>query len=693
MTSTVANGATLAAGLLLLSAQVGAQQPQPASTGYNPAGIYSLDEWMTMSSVGSFIWSPNGSHIFYTSDAADTGTDEIFRLDVRSGTTEQLTGAAPHEGPGPVAKDRPEPKQNVTISRDGTTLYYTSARFFQRMYNLYAMPVTGGTARQLTFHDGLIETDPAPSPDGSTLAYFVRTSRGTEIRLLDLNGRASWPRLLDVSDAEERAPVWSPDGSRIAMQRSGTIWIYDMETGTADPIGGDEYPGGFGSPAWSPDGSLVAVSNGASGFSQIGVIDLTTGDLTPITYEQRDHSSVSWSPDGQWLTFVRTDEVGMSREIVVAAADGSSDPRVLVSGKGVRSSPQFSPRGDSIAYIETTPNRVRDIWLIPATGGEPRQLTNSMGSVDPDRLSVPKEVFYPALDNLRIPALLYRPPDLDPTKKYPVIVALHGHPGQWNHSMNTVWQYFVQKGFVLIAPNPRGSRGFGAGFHDLHVGDEGGTEYEDVMGSLKYLATLPYVDMTRKASDGGSGGGYMSYTIAVHAPGVYMASDPSGVHETFQAQIIRVAASSRRFQPLERYISPGRFGTESRTPTTYRTEFGGPYELLYDRVEERSPLNYVERVTVPQLIMVGLRDGSVPYNGSRRWVQRMHQLGKGDLVEYIEYPDEDHSLSRYRSTVRDRLVRMERFLEDKLNLRQRDRVPETEHPPHDREFKHEQNDS
>jgi dipeptidyl aminopeptidase/acylaminoacyl peptidase len=67
--------------------------------------------------------------------------------------------------------------------------------------------------------------------------------------------------------------------------------------------------------------------------------------------------------------------------------------------------------------------------------------------------------------------------------------------------------------------------------------------------------------------------------------------------------------------------------------------------------------------------MVGLRDGSVPFNGSRRWVQRMHQLGKGHLVDYVEYPDEDHGLSRYRATVRDRILRMERFLEEKLDLR------------------------
>jgi dipeptidyl aminopeptidase/acylaminoacyl peptidase len=76
----------------------------------------------------------------------------------------------------------------------------------------------------------------------------------------------------------------------------------------------------------------------------------------------------------------------------------------------------------------------------------------------------------------------------------------------------------------------------------------------------------------------------------------------------------------------------------------------------------------VEKVAAPQLLMQGLRDSSVPPNESKRWVKRMRELGKGDLIEYVEYPDEDHSLGRYRATTRDMLVRIERFLYEHLKL-------------------------
>ncbi len=279
-----------------------------------------------------------------------------------------------------------------------------------------------------------------------------------------------------------------------------------------------------------------------------------------------------------------------------------------------------------------------------------------MNRIDPTRLSLPEEVFYPGPDNLEIPTLLYKPKNFDPDKKYPVIVRLHGHPGQWNHSFQLMWQYFIQKGFVLIAPNPRGSRGFGQGFHDLHIADYGGTEFKDVMNVLNYLEKQPYVDMTRKATWGGSGGGYMSLLIATQAP------------RSFQAQVIRAPVSSWKLLAIDRFGGSGRAWTATRTPRRERSEFGGSYSEIPEEYRQRSPLNFVEQVEVPQLLFHGLRDSAVSPRQSQVWVKRMIELGKQDLIDYVEYPDEDHGLRRYRKTVRDRLLRMERFLKRHLRL-------------------------
>jgi len=607
---------------------------------------YTLDEWMTVTSVGSFAWSPDGAAIYFTSDAGDSGTDEIFRVPIAGGPSEQLSTNPPGV--------RPDPKANMQLSSDGKFLVYTSSRYFQNIDNIFRMPATGGAATALTFNDAIIETAPAISPDGRTLAYFSRTGRGVKILLLDLTTSPAWPRLFDPGPKFERDPVWSPDGSLLAFNREGDMWIRSVAGGEARRVVEDAHAGGNGSPAWSPDGTRMAFTTSKSGFSQVGVIEVATGKVTVVTYEPREHADVAWSPDGTSLVFVRGD--GMSRDVVVAPASGKRPHTMLTSGKGVRSSPQFSPDGRTVAYIETTGNRTADVWMTPAAGGPPRQVTNSMGKINPADLSVPEEVTYPGPDNLPIPAMLYKPKNFDPTRKYPVVVQLHGHPGQWNHSMVMMWQYFIQQGFVFIAPNPRGSVGFGQGFHDLHVGDYGGTEYEDCIRVLDYLGKLPYIDMTRKATWGGSGGGFMSFVIATKSPGV------------FQAQVIRAPVSSWKWLAMERYMSPARFATPSREPQRAREEFGGAYTDIPELYDERSPLNYVDKVTGPQLLMQGLRDSSVPPNESKRWAQRMRELGKADLLDYVEYPDEDHSLNRYRATIRDMLVRINHFLNTRLRL-------------------------
>ncbi len=619
--------------------------------------LYDIDDLMTVTSVREFVWAPDGQSIYYVSDAGSTGTWEVFRVGVSGGEPVQISGDLGAElSTSPIA-NRAEPKSDLRVSRDGRTLYFTSSRYFQNIDNIYALPATGGQARQLTWNDAIIETDPQVSPDGNTLAYFTRTGRGTKIYLKDLRRSSSWPTLLVPDDGTERFPAWSPDGRFILFTRSGELYIISAEGGDARRLVDSRF-GNVGSPAWSPDGTRVAVTSSGSGFTQIGVVDVRTGEVTPITNAPREHTSPSWSPDGRMLTFLVSDGLGMSRQVAVAPSDGSGEPRMLTSGRGVRTTPKYSPDGRTIAYIETTSNRTPDIWLIPASGGVPRQLTRSMGTVDPESLPVAQEVTYPAVDNLPIPALLFHPPGFDPGRRYPVVVALHGHPTQWNHTFSVFWHHMLQLGYVVIAPNPRGSVGFGAGFHDLHVGDYGGTEFEDVMRVVDYLETQPWADMDKLATWGGSGGGYMQFTIAAHAPDV------------FKAQIIRAPVSSWKWLAMERYVSPARFATPTRDPQRAREEFGGAYTDIPERYDERSPLKFVDNVVVPQLLLHGMRDSSVPPNESRRWAARMRELGKGDLLTYVEYPDEDHSLTRYRSTVRDRLERIRDFYGLHLSGRQ-----------------------
>jgi dipeptidyl aminopeptidase/acylaminoacyl peptidase len=616
---------------------------------------YTIDDLMTVTSVSEFVWSPDGAGIYYLSDAGDTGTREIFYIGRAGGEARQITGTVlPELRTTPVA-ERAEPKGDLAIGVNGQRLFFSSARYFQSIDNLFSIRPDGSDLRQHTWHDGVLQTGAVPSPDGRTLAFYDRRSRGNKIYLLDLERPRAWPRQLAPGRETERNPVWSPDGQSILFTRSGDLWLQPVAGGEARRLAAAGYSS-LGSPTWSPDGMRVAVTSGESGFTQLAVVEVATGELTPVTYAHREHASPSWSPDGQRLVFTMSDGLGISNQVATAPADGSAEPTALTRGQGIRSQPQYARDGGEIAYLETTSTRTTDVWAVPSRGGEPRQVTRSMGVVDPNRLAEAVEVTYLAEDNLPIPAVLLRPPGFDPSRKYPTVVALHGHPTQWNHSFNVFWQHMSQLGFVVIAPNPRGSVRMGQGFHDLHVGDYGGVEFDDVMRVVDYLRGQGYADMDRVATWGGSGGGYMQFVIATQAP------------EVFRAQIIRAPVSHWKTLAMERYVMPARHATPTREPQRAREEFGGSYAEIPDRYEERSPLNFVENVVVPQVLMHGLRDGSVPLNESRRWAERMRELGKDHLLEYVEYPDEDHSLTRYRATIRDRLERIQRFYGTHLRL-------------------------
>jgi dipeptidyl aminopeptidase/acylaminoacyl peptidase len=605
---------------------------------------YTLDDWLTVSTVGEYVWAPDGSSIYYTSNAAPTGTAAIFRIDASGGVPKLLSQTAPGE--------RPEPVQELTVAPDGQTLFFTQARYYQAYTNVFRMPVTGGVPEALTFHDAVIQTGPAPSPDGRTLAFWDRTGRGTKIHLMDL-ARPSWSRLLFPEGGQERTASWSSDG-KLAFVRGGAVWVVDGPGAEARPLFRDDFAGGVVGGAWSPDGTRMAVTNAASGFPQIGVVDVATGKATPLTYEPHEHTSPAWSPDGRWLVWIRNDESGMSNDVVLAPADGSGAPRILTTGKGWRSSPSFSPDGSRIAYLESTSVRTTDIWSMRPDGSGLLQVTSSMGRIDPARLREAQEVSYAASDNVAIPGMLWLPSNFDPDRKYPVLVRLHGHPGQWNHSFRMMTQYFVSRGFVAVAPNPRGSQGFGDGFHDLHVADYGGVEFDDVMRVVPFLDSLGYVDMGRKATWGGSGGGYMSFVIATEAP------------DAFEAQVVRAPVSDWRLLAIDRFGAEGRAWTATRTPARVRSEFGGGPDEIPEEYFRRSPVNFVENVTVPQLLIQGLRDGSVPPRQSQVWAQAMREAGKGDLLQYVELPDEEHSLRRYKKTIRLRLELMEAFFAEYL---------------------------
>jgi dipeptidyl aminopeptidase/acylaminoacyl peptidase len=180
--------------------------------------------------------------------------------------------------------------------------------------------------------------------------------------------------------------------------------------------------------------------------------------------------------------------------------------------------------------------RPADLFVVPLEGGEPRQLTESMpaGNLE-SRLIVPEKIRYPSTDGFTISAYLYRPPSAAPGDRFPGILWIHGGPtGQYRDMYEPFGeggsgdaQFFAQRGYVVLAPNIRGSSGYGKAFEDGNNGCWGACDLEDVVAGVDYLKTLPEVDLDRMGITGTSYGGIMSMIAAAYAPDVFRAAIPA----------------------------------------------------------------------------------------------------------------------------------------------------------------------
>jgi hypothetical protein len=219
--------------------------------------------------------------------------------------------------------ERPEPKTGLQLSADGSTLYFATSRLFQSYDNIFTLPVARGGAPGGDLQRRVIETGPTLSPDGRTLAYFSRTGAGTRILLQDMERPESWPRmLLPEAPPGERSPQFSPDGRHILSRPGGDLWV--VEAG-----GGRTAAGGGGGPRRGERIACVVPRRDPDRLHEGGQRFLPGGDRGrghrggDLPHPApRDHSEVSWAPDGRSVVFVRGTGGHMSQEVVVVAADG-----------------------------------------------------------------------------------------------------------------------------------------------------------------------------------------------------------------------------------------------------------------------------------------------------------------------------------------------------------------------------------
>jgi dipeptidyl aminopeptidase/acylaminoacyl peptidase len=612
--------------------------------------------------IDGLFWDPRGERLYFA----------------RGG---DLWAVAPQreEPPRPVWTT-PESEGGVAISPDGSRVA------FLRGEDIWVRQLGDGREVRLTASPAA-RSALAWSPDGSHLAFtvasatrrdealgyvgakllFSRFERSTsDVGVVPVSGGGE-PTVVAGGPGTEAAPRWI-DAQRLSVQRI----TEDLKTREVLVV-----PRGGGEPRvlhrdadskwWSltylnpdpipsPDGRLIAFISDADGWDHLYVVPSGGGAVSQITRGRYEVSSLAWSPDGRRIAFDKNEgEHPGSRQLAIASiGDDPATAKVITvtSGPGTQAQPIWSPDGGRLLYQRTDSRNSADLFVTEAeaSGAKPSlRLTDSFPpEIDRGRLVAPKLVRYPAPDGEQVPAYLFTPPDLDTARRHPAIVWIHGDGITQNYDgwhlrrdyavYYSFHQYLVQRGYVVLAVDYRGSIGYGKAWRQGHFRDLGGKDYQDVAAGMDYLKSLGYVDLNRVGVWGLSYGGFMTLQALTVSPRLFRCGiDVAGV----------VDWRDWYADPDGPWIK-GRMGSPGENPELYRTT---------------APIERADRIERPLMVMHGTADVNVPFVESVRLIDTLTKLGKD--VEFVMYPGEFHYFHRAH-VLADAWRRVERFFDAHL---------------------------
>lgn len=638
------------------------------------------DTFFEMESVGGVQISPDGQLLVFTrtwvDKLKDVSVSNVWMSDVEGKKVRQLTEGNWRDSSPAFS---PDGKRLAFLSdRDGTTQLYVmwlDTREVAKLTNLERSPGA-----------------PVWSPDGTKIAYstFVPALESPlAIRMPERPQGAQWARGATI----ENRLSWAADGSGYRPIGWTQVFVVDARLGgTPRQVTDGDY--NHSNPQWSADGRTIFVSGIRKpdaeylrGDSEIYAFDLESKSPEQLTDRKGPDGGQRVSPDGKWIAYVGFDEKnytshlsslylmdvkgGSKRMLAGNLASSPSDVTwawdssgvfYTVGEKGVTVlyfsdiqgktttvlSGQHDLSGFSLARNGTAATSLSS-WNQPGSvfTFDSRRASNSLRKVvdvNEDvmagkQLSEIEELWFTSADGLKVQGWLVKPVGFDASKKYPLVLWIHGGPwSMYDVGWSWAFQNWAAEGYAVLFTNPRGSTGYGQEFVNGIQFSYPGKDYDDLMAGVDAALAKGWIDEKNLFVCGGSGGGVLTAWIVGHT-------------NRF------VAACAMR--PVINWHSF--VGTTDGASWYYQFE-KYPWQ---DPVEyaKRSPLSYVENVQTPILIMTGEEDLRTPISQSEEYYRALKMLKKETLL--IRMPEEYHGWRRPSHQLTQQLYLMAWFSQHK----------------------------
>lgn len=451
-------------------------------------------------------------------------------------------------------------EQNLIWSKDGRQIYFTTSRIDEPYYEL-------------------------PHSD----LYSVPATGG-EIQKI---------HAFDFPPSEL---ALSPDGTQLAFCASlnkpvqsytePDLWIFDLKSGgqpknlttrfdydVCSGVGGDQAPpraAGSQKVIWAPDGKSIIAATAIQGKANLSRFDVASQRVTDVTAGNQAVESYRASSDGSKLVM-------------------------------------------SIS----TPTSIGDLFIQDAAGGQPRQLTHINDKLFSQlNLTMPEEIWYTSFDGKKVHAWIQKPPNFDSSKKYPLILNIHGGPHTaYGWTFDHEFQWMAAKGYVVLYPNPRGSTSYGQEFGNIIQYHYPGDDFRDLMIGVDEVIKRGYVDTKKLGVTGGSGGGLLTNWVVGHT-------------DRFAA-----AVAQRDIASWAAWWYTADFTLFQ--PSWFKAP---PFQDPQDFVQ-RSPITYIQNVKTPMMFILGEADyRTPPGSGGEQMFRALKFMHRPAIM--IRFPGESHELSR-----------------------------------------------
>lgn len=584
------------------------------------AQTYTIEQYLNIRSASSPTISPDGKFIAYLTDI--TGTNQVWRIGVESGCPEQLTFFD-------------ERVQFVSWNpKDEYWILFGKDIGGNERTQFFLLKSDGSEIRKLTYKDEIIYNFGAWNNDGTMFAY---TSNERDQRYFDvyvMNIKTGHVKLIWQNDGNNSVVAWSPDGKYILASQNRSsfdndLYLIEYETGKVYNITPHKEQARYFGAKFSKDGKRIyLLSDEGKEFTGIAYIDVPNGKLNYIYTTNWDVETIELSKDGKKIVFVLNVD-GYSEVYSLDLGTRKAQKLSFPSG-GIIGGLRFTPDGNKIIFTYQSPVKNQDIYIYDVLKKTYRQITQSSTAGIPLSSFVkPQLVRFKSFDGLEIPGYLYLPKNAKKDASLPVIVSIHGGPeAQELPRFSALYQYFVNNGYAVYAPNIRGSTGYGKTYASLDNTTRRKDAIRDVSLIPEFLKSTGYIDPNKIVVYGGSYGGYMTLAAVTFYPDLWAAGvDLVGI-SNFLTFLKNTGAWRQRHR---------------------MAEYGDP-EKDAEFLKEISPFYHVDRIKAPLMIIQGANDPRVPKSESDQIVESIKS--RGGIVEYLVFDDEGHGLAKLKNRIK-----------------------------------------